>query len=352
VRFDESFVPVPPGVPYIKQEDELIVRKPLPLISLCCALAVVVLGFPAETNAQFNPAIDTSSFQTRSEALPDAPSPASSSDSAVPDAYAAPGEPAGGTHEDPWTPPGMEIHYGKFSRAAVGGGISLLGIGVRGGVILAERLDGRLDAGFFFYHRNRIEVNGWNVNADIHMDSIGAKFDWYPFNNPWRITPGVMFYNGNRLSGTIRLAGGTNITLDGKDYYSAYPNPATGATELTGTATFGLNPRKPAFTLATGFGRMIPHSRRHWSFPTEFGVSFTGSPTINVTAGGWVCKDKKQTLCSDLSKSSNPLTIAFNNSLDNQLAKWRRDLHKAPIFPIFTAGVMYSFDLPWKQEAR
>lgn len=228
----------------------------------------------------------------------------------------------------------------------VGGGISPLGIGIRGSVILAEALDLRVDSNLFFYDTGRFEINGFNVDANFHMDSINTKFDWYPFKNPWRITPGVMWYNGNRISATLDIVGGTDLTINGKDYRSANTNPVTGATPLTGNVALGLNPRKPAFTIATGFGNYIPRSRRHWSFPTEFGVSFTGAAKIDVTMGGWVCTDKRQTQCANLADPTNPITVTFNNNLQNQLAKWRRDAGKAPIFPIFSGGVMYSFDLP------
>lgn len=263
------------------------------------------------------------------------------STSALPD----PPDPSAG-RDQPWTPPDMAEHYGRFSRMAIGGGISPLGIGIRGAVILAEGLDLRVESNLFFYDTGRFEINGFNVDADVHMDSINTKFDWYPTKGPWRITPGVMFYNGNRITATLDLTPDTNFTLDGKNYYSAGPKSAPGATPMSGTAAVRLNPRKPAFTIATGFGKYIPRSHRHWSFPTEFGVSFTGAPTIDVAMAGWVCTNKKLTQCSDLADSTNPIAIQFNNGLNTELNKWRRDAGKAPIFPIFSGGVMYSFDLP------
>ena len=316
-------------------------RKPFHFVVLCSACSIILLGW-GQAQTQFKP--DAGSTSTLPTPQPYSSSRVSfdaSGDAALPD----PPDPSPEGKEEPWVPPDMTKHYGRFSRMGVGGGISPLGIGIRGGVILAEAADLRVDTNLFFYDTGRFEINGFNVDANFHLDSINTKVDWYPFKNPWRITPGVMWYNGNRISATLDIRGGTNLTLNGKDYWSAKTNPATGATPLTGNVAIGLNPRKPAFTIATGFGSYIPRSRRHWSFPTEFGVSFTGAPTIDVNMAGWVCTDKQQTQCSSLT-GSDPIAIQFNNSLQAQIAKYRRDAGKAPIFPIFSGGVMYSFDLP------
>ena len=318
-------------------------RKPLLFATLCATPFVALFGLAPQTRAQLGAA---PSLQHAGPVWQPYSSSESTSESASYSALPDPPDPSPVGRGDQWVPPDMQEHYGRFSRMGVGGGISPLGIGIRGAVILAEGMDLRVETNLFFYDTGRFEINGFNVDANFHMDSINTKFDWYPTKGPWRITPGIMWFNGNRISATLDLVGGTNFTLSGKNYWSATANSTTGATPVTGNVAIGLNPRKPAFTIATGFGKYIPRSPRHWSFPTEFGVSFTGSPSIDVTMAGWVCTNKKQTQCSDIADPTNPVAIQFNNSLNTQLAKWRRDFGKAPIFPIFSGGVMYSFDLP------
>ena len=198
---------------------------------------------------------------------------------------------------------------------------------------------------FFSYTSGRFEVEGFNVNANLHMASAAASLDWYPVGSVWRISPGLMFFNGNQISGTTDIVGGTSFTVDGQTYYSANANAATGATPLTGTGVVSLHKNEPAFTIAGGFGKFIPRSERHWSFPTEYGIILNGAPSIAIHAAGWACTDQKETHCSNIGDAANPIAIQFNNALTAQLAKWNRDLGKVTIYPIFSYSVVYSFDI-------
>lgn len=324
--------------------------KPFLRSATCCAWALLLAGLASQARAQVNPAgeagifvqADPSGQPLAAQPLTWSPSNGPASEMALPD----PPDPSPAGREQPFTPPDMQVHYGRFSRMGVGSGISLLGIGIKGAVILGERLDARVDGDIYFHTTGRFEINGFNVNANFHLDTISAKLDWYPTNSVWRITPGVMLFNGNSVGANIVITGGTSFSIDGKTYYSASANPVTGATPVNGTVRIGLTPRKPAFTISGGFGKVIPRSRRHWSFPTDFGVAFSGSPTIDVNLAGWVCTNNKQTDCSNIADPANPVGIAFNQNFQSALARWRHSAQQVSIYPIFSAGVMYSFDMP------
>jgi len=133
--------------------------------------------------------------------------------------------------------------------------------------------------------------------------------------------------------------------LNGQDFYSATANTVTGATPLIVNGVLGLNTIKPAATISFGFGRFIPRSNRHWSFPSEFGIAYTGAPSVNVNTSGWVCMDPAQTQCSNLSSTTNSVAIQFNDALQSQLTKWRKDLSVVRIYPLFSYGVVYSFNI-------
>lgn len=291
-----------------------------------------------------------------SSTLVAAPDPAdrtysSSTDNFGPASYAS-GEPAadpgaanpGGKREQPGSAAEMIEGWPPLSRVAVGTGAGPLGIGIRGAVVLTEYFDARLDGNFFFYNP-KFQINGFDADTHFHLASLNAKLDWYPTNSVWRISPGIMLYNGNQFSAHLTADGGTSFNVNGKTYYSANPNKVPGATPLSGTVALGLNRNKPAFTITGGFGRFIPHSHRHWSFPGEFGVAFTGAPTLDINLSGWVCTNKAETRCSDMSSTTDPVAIQFNNSLNTALARWRRSLGAVTVYPIFSTGVMYSFDL-------
>jgi len=242
------------------------------------------------------------------------------------------------------TPP-AEWHQPPFSRIGIGADVSPLGIGLKSAIVLNRYFDARLMGSFFGYQSGKIEVDGFKFNADLQMASASASLDWYPFNSVWRLSPGLMFFNANQISGAMNIVPGTSFTLDSLTFYSATANPATGATPLVGNGTLGLHTNRPAVTLAGGFGKFIPRSNRHWSFPSEFGVAFTGAPSININTAGWACLDAQQTQCGNLSNSTNPVTVQFNNALQSTLTKWRKDLGKVQVYPIFSYSVVYSFNV-------
>jgi hypothetical protein len=252
---------------------------------------------------------------------------------------------AGGGKERWDTAPAGTSHQAPFSRIGIGANVSPLGIGINATTVLSDYFDARLMGNYFNYNSTQFEVEGFRANADVHLASMAASLDMYPFNSVWRLSPGVMFYNGNQFTASTVVAGGSSFSLDGQTFYSASTNAATGATPLTGTGILGLHPRSIAFTAAGGFGKFIPRSGRHWSFPSEFGVVFMGAPTANVTSSGWVCTDSAQTNCASINDATNPVAEKFNSSLQAQLTKWRRDVGKVTLYPMFSYSVVYSFNI-------
>lgn len=198
---------------------------------------------------------------------------------------------------------------------------------------------------FFSYTRHSFEISGWNASANLHLASMAASLDWYPFNSIWRLSPGLMLFNDNQILLKAEISPGHTLTLNGQDFYSPVANTDSGATPLTGTGVLGLHTHQPAFTLAGGFGKFVPRSNRHWSFPSEFGVVFVGAPSVNITPSGWACLDAQQTRCSNLADRTNPVATQFNKQFQSQLAKWRHDVSGIRIYPIFSYSVVYSFNI-------
>lgn len=255
-------------------------------------------------------------------------------------------EPAGGQGHESWeVEPAGTGHQDPLSRIGIGANVSPLGVGINATTALSDFFDARLMGNFFSYTSSSFEIEGFRADANLHLASMAASLDWYPLNSVWRLSPGLMFYNGNQFSVTSEIVPGTSFTLNGQTFYSASANAATGAAPLTGSGVLGLHPRPVAFTLAGGFGKFVPRSNRHWSFPAEFGVVFMGAPTANVNPTGWVCLDNAQTQCSDISNPANPVAQQFNRALQAQLTKWRRDVGKVTVYPIFSYSVVYSFNI-------
>jgi hypothetical protein len=251
----------------------------------------------------------------------------------------------GGGEERYDTAPAGVKHQAPFSRIGIGADISPLGIGIKSAVVLNEYFDARLMGNFFSYNSSRFEIEGYNLNANLHLASAAVALDWYPFNSIWRLSPGLLFFNGNQISVTADIIAGTNLTLNNQNFWSANANSVPGATPLAASGVLGLNSIRPAATISGGFGRFIPRSDRHWSFPSEFGVAFTGAPSIIVNTSGWVCTNPALTVCGNLGSPTDPIAIQFNSALQSQLTKWRKDLSVVRVYPIFSYGVVYSFNI-------
>lgn len=283
---------------------------------------------PADSSAETSACIDDSWHPVHSLAI----------DSAA----AAPAEGA----PQPAEPFPTNTYQAPWSRIGVGADVSPLGVGMKATTVLNTFMDLRVDGNFFRYDIGRFEIDGINVDGQLHLASAAAKLDVYPWLSVWRVSAGLTFFNGNHLYAATRIAPATPFSVDGKTYYSANANPATGAIPVSGSGTLALHSRQPAFVLSGGFGRFIPRSQRHWSFPSEFGVIFMGAPTIQVNLGGWVCTDKAQTQCASLANSASPITASFNSSLQSSLTKWRHDVSGFTMYPVFSYSVVYSFNTP------
>jgi hypothetical protein len=246
---------------------------------------------------------------------------------------------SGGTPQREGVPWAAEWHAVPFSRIGIGADVSPLGIGIKGVVLLDEYFDARLDLDFFSYTSGRIEIDGINATGNLHMASGAAKVDLYPKNSIWRLSAGVMMFDGDRAAANLRVVGGTSFSLNNVTYYSSKADP------MTANGLIELNTAKPAPMGSFGFGRFIPRSNRHWSFPTEFGVIYEGAPSLTVNTAGTVCTDKAQTMCSNISDTSTAVGQAYNTDLQAQLTKWRRDLDKVKLYPIFAYSVVYSFNI-------
>lgn len=221
-----------------------------------------------------------------------------------------------------------------FSRFALGGGISTMGVNLQAATNLNSYMNVRVIGNVFQYNANNISTNGFSIGAKMNLSTAGVAVDLYPIHNvALRLSPGVLFLNNNSATGTFTAQGGTSFTLDNMTYYASTSNP------VQGVGSVGLNTQKPAFTITTGWGNMIPRKAGgHFSFPIEFGVALIGAPTVNVTLNsGQVCNAQGQN-CVNVATDADVQT-----NLQAQVAKYKSDLDPLKTYPIFSFGVAYSF---------
>lgn len=220
-----------------------------------------------------------------------------------------------------------------FSRIAIGGGISPMGVHLLAATPLNRNFDVRGNGNFFNYSAGNISTSGFTISPQLNLASAGVTLDVYPFaGHGFRLSPGVLFYNTNQASSTVVAQGGTTFTLNGHDYYSSESNPVSGA------ATLNLHAQNPAFTITTGWGSFFPARGGHWSFPFEIGVAFIGAPTVNMAlTSGQACDYTYQT-CVNVASDQQ-----LQSDLQAQVAKYKNDLDPLKTFPVIGGGVVYNF---------
>jgi hypothetical protein len=233
------------------------------------------------------------------------------------------------------------VHTEPFSRMAIGTGASPMGVRLQVATNLNDHFNLRGYGSMFNYNLS-FTTSGIDATAKLDLASGGAALDVYPFRSGFRISPGALFYNQNRINASANVASGTSFTLNNQTFYSANANSATGTTPVTGNALLNLHASRPAFTITTGWGNMIPRDGGHWSFPFEIGAAFIGDPALNVNLAGWVCEDPALTQCANL-QSTNPIAVAAQTNLQAQVAKWNTDLNPLKTYPIISGGIAYSF---------
>src|ERR1700677_3578430 len=108
-------------------------------------------------------------------------------------------EPDGGAGQVTPTAPRAAGPNSSFSRIGIGVGISTLGIRVQAATNIGNHLALRGSGNFFGYSDN-FTTNGINATAKLNLDSAGVAVDFFPFRFPFRLSPGVLFYNGNQLT--------------------------------------------------------------------------------------------------------------------------------------------------------
>lgn len=222
-----------------------------------------------------------------------------------------------------------------FSRMSIGTGISPLGIGLQVSTDVNSHLNIR-GIGNIFSYTDNFTTNGIPISANLSLKSGGAMADLYPFHAGFRLSGGVLFINDNGASATANIAGGNSFTLDSQTYYSSNASP------LTGTGNLALNTTKPGGMVTIGWGNHVKRSG-HITIPFEIGAAFVGSPKVNLALSGTACVDQAQTMCTDITSTTNPIAVQFQNNLSSQIAKWNSDLNVLEAYPVLSIGIAYSW---------
>ncbi len=189
--------------------------------------------------------------------------------------------------------------------------LSTLGYGLGVAFPVADQVAARV--GFNQFNKSfSTNSGGLNYNGDLKLSTFGALLDWHPWNGVTHLTFGLMG-NGNKFTMTSTAAPNTNYTINGTTYNSG----AQG-----GTLATSVDFKKTAPYL--GFGWSGQAKNTGFSFNSDFGVMFQGSPRATVTASGWG------------GVNTSTLTADAQNQLNTDLKNYK-------YYPVISFGIGYAF---------
>lgn len=218
-----------------------------------------------------------------------------------------------------------------FTRLTLGASVSSLGTGLQLGSNVNPWMDLRLFGNYLTFNKD-LSQSGFAVNLNLEMANTGAKADFYPLRRlPLRFSPGFLYVNQDRARVDFHAGPNATMTINDIDWYSDNADPIYGTARLTLGGT--------GFMATTGWGHIVSHGRRHFTFPFEAGVALIRSPVASIYLNGEICQSN-QTQCQPAATFPT-----FQSNLAAQLATWNRDAHPFHIYPILDFGVAYTFRL-------
>jgi hypothetical protein len=226
---------------------------------------------------------------------------------------AAPAVPAKGSSEGPFP-------------IGVGVKVSTLGIGGEVALAVSHRSNVRLGFNAFSY-AHRFDKDGATYQGNLDLRSAQATYDLFLLR--WlHFSPGVLLYNGNKVTASVSVPGGQTFTLNNTNYVSDAADPIAGTGKLT--------VYKVAPMALFGIGNLVPRSR-HFSTSFEIGAAYQGPPRVALNLSGSAC-DSTGLFCRSV--SSDP-TIQSN--IVAEQAKLNKSASPYKFYPVLSFGVGYKF---------
>lgn len=221
-------------------------------------------------------------------------------------------------------------HAGRFGIGVNG---SLLGGGVEAAVRVNDHTNVRAGFNMFSYSHKFIE-DGAPWKGQLSFETIEAHFDFFPRAGRFHMSPGILIYTSTPVTATSAFAG--NQTLGFGDASGVVSDPSA---PLNGNMKMKFNRVAPMFTV--GWGNVVSRKAlRHFSFPLELGVAFTGAPQAKLNVAGNVCEpDPTGTLyCSSITNDPT-----FQASVLSEQKDINNSVRFLKVYPIISFGVGYKF---------
>lgn len=193
---------------------------------------------------------------------------------------------------------------GRFAVSGKGG---TLGAGAELTTKLATDINVRVGFNSFDLDFDDEEIE--DVEYDLGMDfsSFSALVDWHIFDDPFRISAGFISMN-NEIDLDARP--NKSVEIGNTTYTPAEIGTLNGSVDIDGLSPY----------LGIGWGNPFGGDRR-WGFTLDFGVAFTDSPDVALSATGIVAQ-------ADLEKERKDI---------------EDDLDSFKFYPVISLGLFFRF---------
>ncbi len=194
---------------------------------------------------------------------------------------------------------------------AISGKVGTLGLG------------GELTTGITSNINTRVGINALdldfeaepdNIEYDVGLDlySFSALLDWHVFNDSFRVSGGLLV-NKNELDVYARPT--TPQEIGGTSYTPAEMGTLSGDVDFKDIAPY----------VGIGWGNALDRSQR-WGFTCDFGVAYTRSPHVSLSANGLLASDP-----------------AFQAALAREKDDIEDELKAFKFYPVISLGFFYRF---------
>lgn len=202
-------------------------------------------------------------------------------------------------------------------KARLDGHISTLGAGLELGMGITENFGGRVGFNKFSFTYNDTS-GGQTFDGKLNWSSVGALLDWRPWGGVTHLTAGAIF-NNNKIDASGTVANGSTYTADGVVY----------TCQTAGGCGVGFSVGFNKVAPYLGFGWSGHPKKQGFSFSTDFGVMFQGSPQATVRSlGTW-------------NVAGTPVTTsALDADAQNEINK---ELDGLKYYPVISIGIGYTF---------
>jgi hypothetical protein len=202
-----------------------------------------------------------------------------------------------------------------YAEVGIAGNAGTSGIGAHVSFPLQPNLNARFGLNYLDYTYSGSTSNV-NYDVKLKLQTFDALLDYFPLDNPFRISAGVI-YNGNNVRAVGKPSAAGTYTLNGTTYTTA----------VAGTVNGNVDFKKFAPYLGIGWGN--PLKAAGWGFVADLGVMFQGSPSTTLTSSGCAAP---QATCDALVRD----LAAENNALADKANNFRA-------YPIVRIGASYRF---------